>query len=93
MTSCKYSIGDFVTTDKSREPAVIINIDSDRALISIHEYFGDYIFVDICDITPCDDIDNYKQLSILAGFGEWFYRQHLDIYQELIINTLSHRLQ
>ena len=56
MTSRKYNIGDFVTTDKSREPAVIININTGRALISIHEYFGDYIFVDLCDITPCDDI-------------------------------------
>ena len=91
MKCHKYSIGDFVRTDKSREPAVIINIDTGRALISIDEYFGDYIFVDFCDITPCDDIDNYKQLSILAGFGEWFYTQHKNIYQELIINTLSQR--
>ena len=91
MKCHKYSIGDFVRTDMSREPAVIINIDTGRALISIDEYFGDYIFVDFCDITPCDDIDNYKQLSILAGFGEWFYTQHKNIYQELIINTLSQR--
>jgi len=91
MTSHKYCIGDFIKTDKSCEPAVIINIDTDRALISIHEYFGDYVFVEFSDITPCNDIDNYKQLSVLAGFGEWFYTQHKNIYQELIINTLSHR--
>ena len=91
MKCHKYSIGDFVITDKSCKPAVIINIDTGRALISIDEYFGDYIFVDFCDIKPCDDIDNYKQLSILAGFGEWFYTQHKNIYQELIINTLCQR--
>ncbi len=61
MTCHKYCIGDFIKTDKSCEPAVIINIDTDRALISIHEYFGDYVFVEFSDIRPCNDIDNYKQ--------------------------------
>ena len=87
----KYGIGDFVISNKSRKPAVIINIDKSRSLISIDEYNGDYISVDICNITPCDEIDNYEKLSLLAGFGEWFYSQHKNIYQELIINALCQR--
>lgn len=88
MTCNKYNVGDFVRSYVSHKPAIIININTSRVLISIDEYFGDYVFVDICDIRPCYDIDNYERLSILAGFGKWFYDQHNELYQELLIDTL-----
>tara|TARA_B100000902_G_scaffold399914_1_gene473584 strand:+ start:11969 stop:12256 length:288 start_codon:yes stop_codon:yes gene_type:complete len=87
--------GEFVSTSLSSKPGMVIskNLKHDnnnKALISIHEYRGDYISVNINDI-DISNIDNYEKLSILAGFGEWFYEQHKDLYQEHIINTLLYR--
>ena len=86
--------GDFITTSVSSRPGIVIlnnfDDDKDKALISIHEYRGDYIFVNKNDIT-ISNIDNYEKLNILAGFGQWFYEQHKDLYQLHIINTLLSR--
>lgn len=83
--------GDFVSTSVSCKSGVVItnnfHDDSEKALISIDEYGGDYIFINISDIT-ISNINNYEKLSILAGFGEWFYEQHKELYQEHIINTI-----
>lgn len=88
------SIGDFIITTKSLSPAVVIsnNLDNmeNKLLVSISEYNGDYIFIDVSDANIIR-IDNYSKLSILAGFGEWFYEQHKELYQEHIVNTLLYR--
>lgn len=90
-TLCK---GDFVTTSVSSKSGIVIlnnfEDDSMKALISIDEYGGDYISVNIDDI-KISNINNYEKLSILGSFEEWFYEQHKKIYQENIINTILYR--
>ena len=83
--------GDFVITNRSIKPAPIINIDNNRLLISIHEYFGDYIIVDIGSVEKTN-IDSFEKLSILSNFGNWFYINHKDLYQELLIESLIESL-
>lgn len=85
--------GDFINSSVSSKPAIVIinnYCNTDQLLISINEYGGDYIFVNKNDVT-ISDIDNYEKLNILANFGEWFYEEHKDIYQEHIINTILNR--
>ena len=102
-------IGKFISIKESNKPGVIISYDfndlNNKILVSIHEYGGDYIWIDknniyldnvdnldnldnLDNIDNIDNIDNYYKLSILANFNDWFYDQHKDIYQNLIINTL-----
>ena len=87
-------IGKFISIKESNKPGVIISYDfndlNNKILVSIHEYGGDYIWIDKNNIylDNVDNIDNYYKLSILANFNDWFYDQHKDIYQNLIINTL-----
>ena len=91
--TCNINIGDFVITSLSCEPGLVVSIDKnidhyDKLLVSIHEYGGDYAFFDQSDVKKIY-INNYKALSILANYGEWFYEQHKELYQELLINILT----
>ena len=81
------NIGEFVLIAESKKPGLIISKVEDRLLISIHEYNGDYIFVDY-DNTEYINMLPEEQLSILANFGEWFYEQHKELYQEIIIKNI-----
>ncbi len=94
MRCAVVNIGDFISTNKSLAPALVIsnNLDNmeNKLLVSISEYNGDYIFINVSDVDIIK-IDNYTKLSILAGFGEWFYEQHKELYQEHIVNTLLYR--
>ena len=85
-----YRRGDFIDCNISKTPAVVIVQCSDNnILISIDEYNGDYTFIDPITVDiKLSNIDNYKRLSILAGFGKWFYTEHKELYQELLIDTL-----
>lgn len=91
MSDIVINVGDFITTNKSINPAIVIsnkvdNIDN-KLLISITEYNGDYLFIDKRDVNIIL-IDNYSKLSILAGFGKFYYKEHKELYQNLIINTI-----
>lgn len=94
MRDISLSNGDFINTSVSSKPAIVIinnfKDNTDEVLISINEYSGDYVFVKKNDVT-ISNIDNYEKLNILANFGDWFYEQHKDIYQEHIINTILNR--
>ena len=85
-----YTRGDFIDCNVSNTPAVVIVQCSDNnILISIDEYNGDYTFVDSTSVQiKLSNIDNYERLSILAGFDKWFYTEHKELYQELLIDTL-----
>lgn len=81
------NIGEFVLISESKKPGLIVSKVEDRLLISIDEYNGDYIFVDY-DNTEYINMLPEEQLSILANFGEWFYEQHKELYQEIIIKNI-----
>jgi hypothetical protein len=81
------NIGEFVLIKESKKPGLIVSKVEDRLLISIDEYNGDYIFVDYDNAKYINMLPE-EQLSILANFGEWFYEQHKELYQEIIINNI-----
>lgn len=81
------NIGEFVLIAESKKPGLIVSKVEDRLLISIDEYNGDYIFVDY-DNAEYINMLSEEQLSILANFGEWFYEQHKELYQEIIIKNI-----
>lgn len=81
------NVGEFVLIAESKKPGLIISKIEDKLLISIHEYKGDYIFVEN-NKAKYIDIKLEEQLSILANFGEWFYEQHKELYQEIIIKNI-----
>jgi len=81
------NIGEFVSIAESKKPGLIVSKVEDRLLISIHEYNGDYIFVDYDNAEYINMLPE-EQLSILANFGEWFYDQHKELYQEIIIKNI-----
>ncbi len=87
----KKNIGDFVLIKESKKPGLIISKVEDRLLISIHEYKGDYIFVDYNN-TEYIDIEPEEKLSILANFGDWFYNQYKELYQEILIENINNSL-
>jgi len=87
----KKHIGDFVLIAESKKPGLIVSKVEDRLLISIDEYNGDYIFVDYNNIEYID-IKPQEKLSILANFGEWFYDQHKELYQEILIENINNNL-
>ena len=80
-------IGDFVLIAESEKPGLIVSKVEDRLLISIDEYNGDYILLDY-DNAEYINMLPQEQLSILANFGEWFYEQHKELYQEIIIKNI-----
>ena len=85
-----YNIGDFIISDKSSKPSVIIFKDSNNGnlLVSIYEYWGDYIWVSKENVSAAI-LNCEEKLSLLGEFGTWFYNDHKLIYQELIIEKLS----
>ena len=84
---CK-NIGDFVLISESKKPGLIISKGEDTILISIDEYSGDYIFVED-NKAKYINIKPEEKLSILANFGEWFYDEHKELYQEILIENIN----
>ena len=86
----------FVKIEKSEYPGILIKqLDFDSTyndnfsyLISIVEYSGDYIIVNQNDITEIS-LQPEDKLSILGKFGDWYYRQHPDIFQRVILENLQ----
>lgn len=84
-----YNIGNFIITDRSSKPAIIISKELDRFLISIDEYKGDYIWIESKNCNSIANLKSEEKLSIVANFDNWFYDAHKLLYQELIIENLS----
>ena len=81
------NIGEFVLIEESKKPGLIISKIEDRLIVSIDEYNGDYIFAEYDNAEYINMLPEEK-LSILANFGEWFYDQHKELYQEIIIKNI-----
>ncbi len=80
----------FVKLNKSNFPAIIINKNryDNTYLVSIVEYQGDYLTTEINDMSMID-LKPEDKLSILGKFGDWFYDQHYDIFQQIILENLQ----
>ena len=101
-----YNVGDFITTNYSFFPSLIvknINIDethhqennslnTNSYLITIHEYGGDYKIISENMIIGKVLLENEEKLSLIFNYGEWFYEEHINISQELLIQCIIDNL-
>ena len=80
----------FVKLKQSNFPGIILenNNCNNTYLVSIVEYQGDYIFIDSNNLSEIKLLPEEK-LSILGKFGDWFYDQHTDIFQQIILENLQ----
>ena len=75
----EYTVGDFLQTSASNHPAVLVALPSDVQtgfLVAIHEYGGDYKWINEKDIRGVSILNPYEKLSLLTHCGEWFYQRH-----------------
>ena len=77
----------FIMSPNSFKPSLIIKESDLQYLITIDEFNGDYKWVDkyVCDLI---NLQPEEELSILSNYGQWFYNQHEDVFQELILKNL-----
>ena len=80
--------GDFIYTDRSQFPAFVISKDETSYLASIIEYNGDYARIAYENADPIN-LEPLEKLSILAKFGDFFYNQHKELYQEILIEYFT----
>lgn len=81
--------GDFVYCSQSAKPALVIknHPELESVLLSIIEFNGDYTFqfynqIDLVNPSP------EEKLSLLSSFGKWFYDEHSDIFNAIILENL-----
>lgn len=82
-------IGDFICSTSSHKPSLIIKEEGESILITIDEYNGDYKWIkkyeaDKIILTP------EEELSLVLKYGDWFYKMHENIIQEIIIKNLNY---
>ena len=86
-------VGDFIITNFSNYPSLIISKDfnniNDYLLITIHEYNGDYKIIETNEIIEIINLSVEEKLCILSRYGDWFYDEHKNIFQELIIECIN----
>ena len=85
-------VGDFIITNYSNFPSLIVckNLNnSNNFLITIHEYNGDYKIIKTSEIIEFINLSVEEKLCILSRYGDWFYYQHKNIFQELIIESIN----
>lgn len=81
------NINSFIISPNSLKPSLIITESELQYLVTIDEFNGDYKWIDkyVCDSI---NLSPEEELSILSNYGQWFYNQHEDIFQELILKNL-----
>ena len=87
-----FEIGDFIITNYSNFPSLIVskNINNNNfLLITIHEFNGDYKLIEPSEIIKIITLSVEEKLCILSRYGDWFYDEHKNIFQELIIECIN----
>tara|TARA_Y100000389_G_scaffold162764_1_gene165673 strand:+ start:577 stop:843 length:267 start_codon:yes stop_codon:yes gene_type:complete len=81
------NINSFIISPNSLKPSLIIAESELQYLVTIDEFNGDYKWINkyVCDSI---NISPEEELSILSNYGQWFYNQHEDIFQEIILKNL-----
>lgn len=84
-------VGDFIITNYSNFPSLIVskNIDNRFILVTIHEFNGDYKMIEDSEIIKIITLSVEEKLCILSRYGDWFYHEHKNIFQELIIECIN----
>ena len=84
-----YKVGDFVKYNGTKYPGLIVKIlNSEKLLVSIVEYRGDYKIVSIDDVSKIN-LKCHEKLYILSNYGSWFYGHHKSLYQSIIIEAIK----
>ena len=82
------NIGDFIITEKSKIPGIIINLDRERYLVAIYHKYGGYSIQVNADQITTTSLLPYEKLSIIANLGERFYQQYTRLYQEILVENI-----
>ena len=84
------NIGDFIRTSQSQHPCCVISKNDIRKeyLVSLREFRGDYKWVkNVKKI----NINEFQKINEFSKYGNWWYKQHKDIYQSVLIVFLLNR--
>jgi hypothetical protein len=84
------NIGDFIKTSLSQHPCCVIskNDKCEEYLVSLKEFGGDYKWVkDVKKI----NLNEFQKLKEISKYNNWWYVQHKDIYQSILIVFLTNR--
>ena len=80
--------GDFIITNYSFYPSLIINENKKEYLITIHEFMGDYKLISKDKIIGKINLNPLEKIILLSSYFEDFYKLHSDFYQEIILELL-----
>ena len=84
------NIGDFIQTTYSSYPCCVVskNDVSKEYLVSLREFKGDYKWVKNVKKINLNEFEKLKELS---KYNNWWYKQHKEIYQSVLIVFLLNR--
>jgi hypothetical protein len=83
------TVGDFIKTTLSRFPSLIVqNSNKDLLLVTVHEYNGDYAWVNKEDLTLLS-LNPEEELYIVVNYGNWFREYHENLFQEILLKNIK----
>ena len=92
-----YNIGDFIEFERSHlsdTVGVIVNkwgCDNNdmNYMVSIKQFKGDYACMTVEHIKGINDLSLEYNLSLLSSFGDWWYKFHKSIYQNILVCAIK----
>ena len=86
------NVGDFIKTTLSKFPSLIVqkgtNTNKDLLLVTVHEYNGDYAWINKQDLTPLS-LKPEEELCIVVNYGNWFREYHENLFQEILLKNIK----
>jgi len=86
------NVGDFIKTTLSRFPSLIVqkgtNTNKDLLLVTVHEYNGDYAWINKQDLKPLS-LKPEEELCIVVNYGKWFREYHENLFQEILLKNIK----
>ena len=76
------NIGDFVKISNSQYPCCVILKSNTKYLVSLREFGGDYKWVQTVEKL---NLNEFQKLDEVSKYENWWYTQHKDIYQSILI--------
>ena len=85
-------VGDFIKTTLSKFPSLIVdkgtNTNKDLLLVTVHEYNGDYAWINKQDLTQVS-LKAEEELCIVVNYGNWFREYHKNLFQEILLKNIK----
>lgn len=84
-----YNVGDFIKTNLSNFPSLIVKKEKDNnLLVTLHEYKGDYVWVNKNIAIPLS-LKPEEELSIILNYEKWFIEYHKNLFQEILLKNIK----